>query len=133
MTILRTGLCALALLATGVPAHAAEPSAIRIGVLDVAAGSPAALRVEGVVTADAGDCPLLLGSDGTVYALATRGDTWVAPGDNLVVTGVLADLGFCRQANTIAVAAVEPVPAAIAERHPAAGVTLAGLETAPAR
>lgn len=73
------------------------------------AGAEATVTVTGVLTDEGIECPALRADDGAIYTLAgdARG---FGPGDRVRVTGTVAEMSFCMQGTTLAVAGIEAAP-----------------------
>ncbi len=60
------------------------------------------VEVAGRLTDEGAECPVLRSSDGTLYSLAGKTDGF-GPGDDVLVSGAIADMSMCMQGTTVEV------------------------------
>ena len=65
-----------------------------------------AVDVRGQTTDEGVECPAVRGEDGTLYTLAGA-PAWVAPGQEVVIRGTIAETAICQQGITISVTHME--------------------------
>lgn len=72
------------------------------------AGADSSLVIRGTLTSEGVECPAMRGADGRLYTLAGRNTGGFKVGDKVCVRGKQAEMSFCMQGVTIAVASIGP-------------------------